>query len=383
MIATGFPYPKCETEIIDLINPSLSCQLYTEETTQQSEEIDPISRNFSGTNDIPEGPGGDGSQPDRPWAWAKSWNFAKYDSSQRSDTVGGFVQGHPLICGGKYYGEFFQDCYVIGKPANYFNTKLLQDRRWASSVVLYNSVLWIVGGVDQNSTEFVYLDRPPSRGPELPFNIFSHSMIQYSPTAIYIIGGFQNCSISNRTWIVDPTNWLDMVEGPRLNYERCRHSCSKMKINGKTILVVAGGTGANDSGDTVELLDPTSDKGWIIGNKYENMYPRNFFKNIILGPRLPCRLERSAMVPSPSGHGVVLIGGKSVYSYRKIMASTEINVLLELTAYCKPYRVNPMNSLEWIELDQKLEYSRCSHIAFIIDDDLTISHRNYFDEDEY
>ena len=61
-----------------------------------------------------------------------------------------------------------------------------------------------------------------------------------------------------------------MVEGPRLNYERCRHSCSKMKINGKTILVVAGGTGANDSGDTVELLDPTSDKGWIIG-KYENI----------------------------------------------------------------------------------------------------------------
>ena len=104
---------------------------------------------------------------------------------------------------------------------------------------------------------------------------------------------------------------------------------------------------------------------------------------IFTGPRLPCRLERSAMVPSPSGHGVVLIGGKSVYSYRKIMASTEINVLLELTAYCKPYRVNPMNSLEWIELDQKLEYSRCSHIAFIIDDDLTISHRNYIDEDEY
>ena len=171
MIATGFPYPKCQTEIIDLINPSLSCQLYTEETTQP-EEADPILRNYSGTNDIPEGPTGDGSQADRPWKMANAWNFAKYDSSQRSDTVGGFVQGHPLICGGKYYGEFFQDCYVIGKPANYFNAKMLQDRRWASSVVLYNSVLWIVGGVDQNSTEFVYLDRPPSSGPELPFNIF-------------------------------------------------------------------------------------------------------------------------------------------------------------------------------------------------------------------
>ena len=112
--------------------------------------------------------------------------------------------------------------------------------------------------------------------------------------------------------------------------------------------------------------------------------PEFFFKNIILGPRLPCRLERSAMVPSPSGHGVVLIGGKSIYSYTcKMMTSMEINLLLELTAYAKSYRVDAMNSLEWIELDQKLEYSRCSHMAFIIDDDLTISHKNYFHEYEY
>ena len=61
----------------------------------------------------------------------------------------------------------------------------------------------------------------------------------------------------------------------------------------------------------------------------------------------------------------------------------EINLLLELTACAKPYRVDAMNSLEWIELDQKLEYSRCSHMAFIIDDDLTISHKNYFHEYEY
>ena len=92
------------------------------------------------------------------------------------------------------------------------------------------------------------------------------------------------------------------------------------------------------------------------------------------------------MVPSPTGHGVVLIGGKSIYSYTcKMMTSAEINVLLELTAYGKPYgdMENSMNSLEWIQLDQKLEYARCSHMAFIIDDDLTISHRNYFDEEEY
>ena len=86
--------------------------------------------------------------------------------------------------------------------------------------------------------------------PQLEF----HSMIQYDEKSIYIIGGTQNDQFnSKKTWIVDPTNGFKITKGPSLNKARKSHGCAKMTLNGRTILVVAGGWGAMDS---VEILDP-------------------------------------------------------------------------------------------------------------------------------
>ena len=52
-----------------------------------------------------------------------------------------------------------------------------------------------------------------------------------------------------------------MREGPNLNIARCGHSCNKMVINEKVFIIVAGGFFE----DSVELLDPMSDQGWIFG----------------------------------------------------------------------------------------------------------------------
>ena len=131
-------------------------------------------------------------------------------------------------------------------------------------LVLNQSVLWIVGGVELNTSEFISLSQPPMKGPDLPFTIFSFSMIQFNANSIFIIGGLQNGSISNKTWIVNPANF-EIKEGPSMNFERCRHSCGKMNIDGKTIIVVAGGTGSQNTGDSVEILDPNSNEGWILG----------------------------------------------------------------------------------------------------------------------
>ena len=87
-------------------------------------------------------------------------------------------------------------------------------------------------------------------------------MIQYDEKSIYIIGGVQNGSISNKTWIVDPTNEFQITEGPSLNKGRAYHGCAKMTLNGRTILVVAGGFGAMDS---VEILDPLGNNVWTQG----------------------------------------------------------------------------------------------------------------------
>ena len=42
------------------------------------------------------------------------------------------------------------------------------------------------------------------------------------------------------------------------------HATGKMFINGKTLIVVAGGRNSKIL-DSVEILDPTSGKGWIDG----------------------------------------------------------------------------------------------------------------------
>ena len=57
------------------------------------------------------------------------------------------------------------------------------------------STLILVGGIggdrSRNSSEFISLDQEsnPLKGPDLPFNISSHCMIQFNSEAIYIIGG--------------------------------------------------------------------------------------------------------------------------------------------------------------------------------------------------
>ena len=70
-----------------------------------------------------------------------------------------------------------------------------------------NNLLWVVGGHDGfselSTTEFITLDQLPKPGPNLPFSISWHSMIQYDSNSIYIIGGKQDCTNSKKTWIVN------------------------------------------------------------------------------------------------------------------------------------------------------------------------------------
>ena len=153
--------------------------------------------------------------------------------------------------------------------------EMIEKREGAASVALGQNTLWIVGGSnewnDLSSTEFIKLGQPSVKGPKLPFRISGHSMIQYNEKSIYIIGGTQNGQFSSKkTWIVDPTNEFRIKEGPSLNKARFSHGCAKMTFNGRTILVVAGGFGALQSGgygslDSVEILDPLGNNVWTQG----------------------------------------------------------------------------------------------------------------------
>ena len=90
-------------------------------------------------------------------------------------------------------------------------------------------------------------------------------MYYYCSNIITIYIGFQNGTITGKTWIINPSDNFVIKEGPTLNVARSNHSCGKMKLNGKNIIVVAGGTHLDEFLDSVELLDPKSKHGWIKG----------------------------------------------------------------------------------------------------------------------
>ena len=127
----------------------------------------------------------------------------------------------------------------MAMPRNDF--EMMIPRMTMSSIVLNESNIWITGGISifrkngnnnpgYNSTEIISLDQPPVQGSDLPFKVRDHSMVLVNPTTIYLIGGFQNRQVSNKTWIINPTNNLQIKVGPSLNTARSCHSCSKMQI---------------------------------------------------------------------------------------------------------------------------------------------------------
>ena len=112
--------------------------------------------------------------------------------------MGGLFQKSPIICGGQYvydygYGnETTQNCVVIGQPKVKMNIRV--KRCYASSVALNQNKIWIVGGKrfskglykgGKGSTEFIKLGQPSVKGPDMPFEIYGHSMIQNDKNSIY------------------------------------------------------------------------------------------------------------------------------------------------------------------------------------------------------
>ena len=205
------------------------------------------------------------------------------ENGKRGGATGGILWSQPLICGG--YGSLQPgsdsniktDVSIIGAPKHCF--EMIIPREFSCSVVLDKSKIWVTGGISnvyqtERSTEIISLDQPPVPGPELPFHVHCHSMVLVNPTTIYLIGGDQNNGFakggSDNTWIIDPTNNFQIKAGPSLNIPRVQHSCSKMRIQGRIYLVVAGGWFRNndDTLCSVELLDTTSpNQGWKMGMK--------------------------------------------------------------------------------------------------------------------
>ena len=191
-------------------------------------------------------------------------------------TAYGVLEGVPLICGGRKGGNVNQACVAIGHPD--LKIQMLEKREFTSGIVLNypSKSLWVTGGLSRvnagkghSSSEFIYLNKPAEKGPDLPFEIHGHCMIKYNDSAIFIIGGDLDeafGSSSSKTWIIDPTNNFNVRNGPSLSVGKEVMACGKMTIDGKTWLVV----GPNYySYSHLDLLDPLNvNQGWLKGIYY-------------------------------------------------------------------------------------------------------------------
>ena len=87
----------------------------------------------------------------------------------------------------------------------------------------------------------------------------------------------------------------------------------------------------------------------------------NLFTCVFLGPMPPINPFQAKMVTSPTGKGVVLIGGTNRNgNHFSTIGHSEI--LLELSGHS-------IENLQWSILDQKLSQPRTHHVAITIPDE--------------
>ena len=77
--------------------------------------------------------------------------------------------------------------------------------------------------------------------------------------------------ISSKVWIYNPQKKFERKPGPSLNQSREKHSCSILRNEEKTQIVVAGGYGKIGTDtvalNSVEIYDPI-DRTWHFGNYF-------------------------------------------------------------------------------------------------------------------
>jgi len=112
-------------------------------------------------------------------------------------------------------------------------------------------------------------------GPSVPENIQGACGVSLGDTVI-LTGGKNDkeCGYgSKNVWILDGGTWKS---GPKMNHARFHHGCTLTEVTGRPGLVVMGGLGPDNLGDSVEFL--RTNRGleaseWIIIHKLKHPHP--------------------------------------------------------------------------------------------------------------
>ena len=183
--------------------------------------------------------------------------------------TGGLLGNTPLICGGESFSQNIDECYSLNRETSKFVTKMSVKRRWAASIVLNETILWITGGAGGDnwnhfaSSEYIRL-AGSSPGPDLPMALSGHAMIAINATHSMVIGGADSGNYQlDLTFYFDHGNqqWID---GPRLIQARRYHAVGIVndQVTMTNLVIVTGGYNSPNSLDSTEIL---VDSQWLPG----------------------------------------------------------------------------------------------------------------------
>ena len=277
----------------------------------------------------------------------------------------GLLQGQPFVGGGFQNSTYSKKIHFLLPNDLTKNLEILEGRRGAYGISVNSNKFFISGGRNElyrglNSTEFLKIEEKivkSTHGPNLPFTIRWHTLERIDENSILMIGGLQNDSISNDTWILTfcGENNFEVKSGPKLKFARKEHCSGIMSKNGKKFIIVAGGIGEQfeERLNSVEILEISPNfSTWKIGTSF---FVKNHFQNLstFSGPKLPFAISNASMVTSPNQNGVIIIGGISEN------ISNPLKSLFEL-------HFDHEGKMAWTKLDQELNYPRAFHVSIPI-----------------
>jgi len=288
-------------------------------------------------------------------------------------------QSSPLFCGGYVRSNIGLEPQVEDESPQcvLFNADnedgllatLRTSRQMASSCMISSeppwtntNSMWITGGMHHvkdaplgkslASTEIVTFQSGDESqivvtpGPDLPVHVWGHCILVVpsgpSERESILIGGVTSEYYSTKKTFYNLPSDSEWREGPDMSIDRYQFGCSLLKIGGAYHAAVAGGYSTTEGMMfSVELMDLSAapeERKWVSG------------------PNMPWELAEFPMVTSPSGNGVLTVGGVSGRDF--------INEIFELS--CE----GSINGCTWNVLHQQLQEGRKAHVAMLIPDNL-------------
>jgi hypothetical protein len=245
-------------------------------------------------------------------------------------TVGGYVDGKVLVCGGTIL-EDFKECHLFYRETNEWlqTVSMGAERVYAAGVPLSREKFWVTGGAGDASTEVLTVGHGFAPFVDLPEVQSDHNLVQVNETHYLLLG-----HNSAKVWMFDSDleEWSVMPD--MLRSRRYPAAGLVRYADGRRVVVVAGSYADTKS---VEVLDLD-----------ENVWRA--------GPDLPVATYLHAGASVPFGDTFLIVGGygDGLAEERKLLASIIV--------------YDPAAE-DWVTLPQQLAEPRAFFTAVLVPDD--------------